>query len=1067
MKNILATFVKYPFYAKVVILFLLLIGGISMVSLKKATFPIVETRTITISVSYPGASPEQMEEGVTSLIEQAIRGIPGIKEFESQSRENFSSITVTSLASYDVDELLTDIKNSVDGISNFPASAEKPVVSKRRSRDMAIFLSLKSKSSDIMALQKEANRIEDDFLATGFISQISIIGLPNKLEISVEADETQLKRYGLTFSDIQNAISANNRDIRGGLIRNPKEQMIVLSRNRSTDPEEIEQIVLRTTPEGRVIRIGDVASVALQFEETPNESYVEGDRNVMLFIQKLRNEDLEQISDFVNDYIDEYNETHEDMEIEVLMDFLELINNQLGILYSNGFVGILLVLFMLSMLLNYRLSFWVAWGIPASFLGMFILAFAFGVTLNLISLFGMILIIGILVDDGIVIGENIFTHYEMGKSPRRAAIEGTQEVLPAVFTSVSTTMIAFMPLFFIEGNLQMMYEMAFVVVACLLFSLFEGMFVLPGHLVSSNALRPINSESRYGKLRKRTDQFIMWVRDKRYLPFLERTIRHKFLTLSVVLSLFIFTAGAVMSGIIPFTFFPASPSDMFTVELALKPGTNENITKEKLFWLEQKIWEANQQVMDEHPEDTISYIERTQVSIGSAFSGTEAGPNAGSIRVFLHDGISETKVNDQLIKRRIAQNVGTIPEAYKFGVGASNRFGAPVSISLFGYDLEELDEAKEELKAELKKMTSLYNVMDNSQLGSQEIRIKLKPEAYAMGLNHASLMSQVRNGYFGALAQRMQEGKNEIWVYVRYPRDNRESLGQLEKMRIETPQGSYPLSQLATLEKGRSLNKINRYNGRREVRVDAYLKDANEAVPPILDYVEASILPDILEKYPDVSFMHQGQRKDTDEEMAGLQRYFGLAFLIIILIIMVYFKSFSQGFIILMMIPFGVLGALWGHSIHGVQFSLMSLWGVVALSGTIINDAIVFLSKFNRNLREGMNLLTAVKEAGRRRFRAIVLTTITTTAGLMPLILEGSADAQFLIPMAISLAYGILFGTFFILMILPHFILMVNRLKCWLKKLRTGERPAPEQVEVAVINMQIESTLKNAMEKEI
>lgn len=1067
MKKILATFVKYPFYARIVIIFLVLIGGISMLSLRKATFPIVETRTISISVSYPGASPEQMEEGVTSLIEQAIRGIPGIKEFSSQSRENFSSITVTSLNSYNIDELLTDIKNSVDGISNFPASAEKPVVRKNRRKDMAIFLSLKSKSSDVMALKREANRIEDDLLATGFISQITIIGLPNKLEISIEADEAQLKRYNLSFADIQSAVSANNQDIRGGTIKNPREQMIVLSRNRSTDPEDIKNIIIRTTEDGRVVRIGDVASVALQFEETPNESYVEGDRNVLIFIQKLKSEDLEQISDFVNNYLEEYNANHDDMEIEVMMDFMKLINNQLRILYENGFMGIVLVLLMLSLLLNYRLSFWVAWGIPASFLGMFILAFAFGVTLNLISLFGMILIIGILVDDGIVIGENIFSHYEMGKSPRRAAIEGTQEVLPAVFTSVSTTMIAFMPLFFIEGNLQMMYEMAFVVVACLLFSLFEGMFVLPGHLVTSNALRPINENSWYGKLRKRTDQFIIWFRDKRYLPFLERTIRHKFLTLSVVLSLFILTVGALLSGIIPYTFFPASPSDMFSVELALKPGTNENITKEKLFWLEQKIWEVNKQIMEEHPEDTLSYIERTQVSLGSAFSGTESGPNAGTIRVFLDDAISETKVNDQLIKRRIAQSVGTIPEAYKFGVGASNRFGAPVSISLFGYDLDELDEAKEELKNELGKMTSLYNVMDNSQLGSQEIRITLKPEAYALGLNYSSLMSQVRSGYYGSLAQRMQEGKNEIWVYVRYPRYNRESLGQLENMRIETAKGSFPLSQVANLTTGRSLNKINRYNGRREVRVDAYMKDANEAVPPILDYVEANILPQILKKHPDVSFMHQGQRKDTGEEMAGLLYYFGLAFLIIILIIMVYFKSFSQGFIILLMIPFGVLGSLWGHAIHGVQFSLMSLWGVVALSGTIINDAIVFLSKFNGNLLDGLSFKESIREAGRRRFRAIVLTTATTTAGLMPLILEGSADAKFLIPMAISLAYGILFGTVFILMILPHFILMTNAFKRKLKKLRTGQDLKPEEVEVAIVNQQIENTLKNAMEKEI
>ena len=533
----------------------------------------------------------------------------------------------------------------------------------------------------------------------------------------------------------------------------------------------------------------------------------------------------------------------------------------------------------------------------------------------------------------------------------------------------------------------------------------------------------------------------------------------------MVISLFVITVGLFAGGIIPFTFFPNPPSTMFTIDLAMKPGTNQEITKEKLFWLDEVIWEVNEELMNEHPGDTISYVTTTQVNIGSAFDGVESGTSAGSIRVFLDEGISETQVTDRLLQRRIAEKAGPMKDAYKFGVGASTRFGAPVSISLMGYDLEELEAAKEEHKEQLGKMPALYNIVDNSQLGSQEIRIQLKQEAYTLGLTQTSLMNQVRSGYYGALAQRMQEGKNEIWVYVRYPIENRQNVGQLENMMITTSQGEFPLYQLANLETERSLNKINRYNGRREIRVDAYMKNADDPVPPILESIEANILPLIMEKHPDVDYMHQGQQKDTNEEMSSMVKSFGVAFLVIILIIMIYFKSFTQGLIILAMIPFGVLGAIWGHGIHGVSFSLMSLWGVVALTGTIINDAIVFMAKFNQNMQGGMLVKEAVVNAGSKRFRAILLTTITTTAGLMPLILEGSADAQMIIPMAISLAYGILFGTMFILFILPHLVMLFNRINLGWKQMITRKQLEPEMVEVAVINKNIENTLESNKDK--
>jgi len=1025
----------------------------------------VETTTITVMVSYPGATPKEMEEGVTTLIENAIRGIPGIKEFSSTSRENSASVTIEAVATYDIDELLSEVKNSVDGISNFPAGAERAIVSKQRRTDMALFAHLVSKNNNLMELSHEANRIEDDFLASGLMSQVSIAGLPSHKELLVEINEVQRKRYGLELSDIKNAIAANNLDIHGGSIKNNREEIKIVGRQRSVDPIDIEKIVIKTSDNGKIVRVGDVASIKLTFAETPNGSYVNKQPSITIIVRKLMSEDLGKISEFVHAYIESYNASKNNAELHITHDFSENIDSQLSTLIQNGILGVVLIVIMLSLSLNFRLSLWVAWGIPASFLGMFILAILNGITINMISLFGMILIIGILVDDGVVIGENIFTHYEKGKSPRRAAIEGTLEVLPAIFTSVTTTIVAFLPLFFIEGNLRMMYDMAFVVVGVLIFSLIEAVFVLPGHLANPKVLKPLSKKSFYGKIRQRSENIILFLNNKLYQPLLRRILKNKAISISIVTASIIVTLGLVASGKIAFVFFPGQPADMFSIDLALKPGTSEDITKEKLFWIEDKIWEANKELMEQYG-DTIPYVASTAVYTGSAFDGSESGTGAGMIRVFLNP-FDDTEVNDDILKQLIAKKTSNISEAYKFAVGASNRFGAPVSYSLLGYNSDELESARVDFEAELEKISALYNITNNSQLGNQEISIRLKPEAYIAGLTYTSLMAQVRDAFYGSLAQRMQEGKDEIWLYVRYPRENRANIGQLEKMIIHTQKGEYPLETIANISMERNLSSINRYNGRREIRVDAYMKNQNENISPILSEVENTVQPKLQKKYPNITFVKQGQQKDSAEQMGSMMLYFGIAFLIIILIIMIYFKSFSQGFMILLMVPLGIVGAIWGHAIHGQPISMMSMWGFVALSGTVINDSIVFIAKYNSNLVKGMTIYEATLNAGKSRFRAILLTTMTTYVGIMPIIFSTSPDARFLIPMSIALAYGILFGTLFILMILPALIMVFSKIRVAMARLKGKKDVVPEFLEVAVINSNIEQTLQKAMDKVI
>lgn len=1061
MEKLLSSFVKYPFYGKIFIVIFIIAGVWSMFTMNKASFPVVESRVISISVSYQGATPKEMEEGVVTLIENAIRGTVGIKEHSSRSQENSATVTIIVKNGYNVDQVLYDVKNVVDGISNFPAGAERPTIAKRRTSTIAIFVSLQSSSGDLIKLKDEAHRIENDFLSSGIVSQVAIRGIPSRMEMSIEVKEEELERYGLSLIQVRNAVAAYNIDSYAGLIRNPNEHIKINVRNRSVDPEVIEEIVVISNIDGSQVKIKDIGNVILQFEDTPQDSYIDGERNVLFFISNLKEEDLQATAEYINAYVDTYNEKGGEMEMGVVLDFLEILNTQLAILYSNGLQGILLVIITLSLFLNFRMSLWVAWGIPASFLGMFVIANALGISLNLISLFGMILIIGILVDDGIVIGENIYTYYERGYKPRVAAIKGTLEVLPAVLVSVATTIIAFMPIMFIQGNLEMMYEMAVVVIACLFFSVIEGMFVLPGHLASEKILSPQNKKSLYGKLRVKIDKGMFYVCNKLYIPFLKWTINNKIIVISITIAMVIFTAGLFAGGRISLTFYPQSNEDTFNIDIALKPGVRMETTLELLTEMEVIVREADSILAAESNEEP--FVTRVSKQTGSSFSRTEFGEHTGHLMIFLRS-LDDSSISTNDIKRIISERIGKVPEAYKMAVGGTTRFGAEVSVSLFSKDGETLVKASDELKSELAKISSLHNIFDNNQLGEREVHLKLKPLAYSLGLTPSEISSQVRAAFFGTLAQRVQEGRNEIWFYVRYPEVGRKDFGNLEMMKVRTPNGGeYPLVEVCDFEIERGVTKINHFNSNKEIRVEAFMLNPGESVLPILEEVNNNILPKLLNKYPGLTYMYQGQIKDTQEETGTIAVYFSMAFVIIILILIIYFRSFTQGIMIVTMVPLAILAAIWGHLIEGEPLSMMSIWGMIALSGTIINNAVVFMSRYNDCLVDGRTVVESLIESGRSRFRPIILTSITTTMGLFPLIRETSSNASFVKPMAISLGYGILLGTIFILAFFPALVKSANTFNMMYAKLIGKKNVTPESVETAIRDKKISLEIEQDM----
>ncbi|MCU4177337.1 efflux RND transporter permease subunit [Carboxylicivirga sp. N1Y90] len=1048
MRKIVETFVKYPFYANLIVFILVVAGGISFASMSKAFFPERESKSIFVTVSYPGASPIEMEEGITSRVEEAIRGIAGIKEITSTSSENLARVTIETTGKFDIDETLTEVKNAVDGITSMPVSAERPIVFKRRSTTPAMRLGL-SGNMDLMELKQLAYEIEDDFLSSGYMSQLSFNGIP-ATEISIEISEENLIRYGITLDQVSNTVRQTNRDVSSGIIKNDDRMIYIRSRNRTVDTKIIENTVIKSQDDGAIVRIKDVGKVKLQFEDVPNRSYLNGKPAISIMVNKLITEDLQDISEYIDVYVEEFNALYPNAELTVSFDFMEMLNSRISLLYKNGLMGLLLVVIVLALFLSFRLSLWVAWGIPASFLAMFIVANLYGLTINMISLFGMILVIGIIVDDGIVIAENIFSHFERGKSPHRAAIDGTMEVLPAVTTSVTTTILAFMPLFFIIGNMEFLFEMAFVVVFSLAFSLIEAFFVLPAHISSPTILkRNTNNVSFGNRVRNRLEKMVSFLRDRMYGRFLKFILKWRYPALAVPSAAIMITAGLFAGGLIKSTFFPSIPPDDFNINVAFTPGEGEKQTYEALLRFEQAAWDINQELKEQY-NDTSDFIIYTYLNTGSSFSGEERGTHAGHIAVNLRN-LERSPVSSFEIATMVRKKIGIVPGADKFTVAGRNRWGSPIEISLLSNNQQEIENATEMLKGELKKISVLTEVVDNNALGAQEIKIKLKPKAYFLGLNDFMILNQVRSSFFGSQAQRLQQGKDEMRVWVRYPPEDREQFSQLEKLKIVTAQGEYPLKELVDYEISRGPVSINRFNGKKDIRVKADLVNPTTPVPPIQEYITDSIMPKVMAQNAGIRYIYQGQQKNAQENMDSMKATFIPAFALIIIIIMIHFKSVGQGFIIITMIPLGFLGAAWGHLIHGLPVSMLSVWGMVALSGVIVNDAVVFLSKYNILLKDGKKVYDAIFEAGVSRFRPIVLTTLTTTIGLYPIILETSRQAQYLIPMAIALAYGVFFGTFFILTLFPVMIYFLNDVNRIIKWVRTGVKPSAEEVESAII----------------
>ena len=1046
MKRIIAFFIQHPLWANSLIVLTVIFGLLSMFNLGTSFFPELIPNQIYVKVAYPGASPLEMEEGVTIKIEEAVRGINDIDEIQSVSMENTATVTIIALQGSDMDNMLQEVKNAVDGINSFPEGAEKPIVYKQKSHPMSERAATLTLAGDVdrYTLKEYADEFEDRLLRSKEISQVEISGLP-PLEISIEVNEDELQRYNLRIEDLVAAVRANNRDISAGNIKATDEELIIRAREKSIDPHVIGQIPVRAVATGSYISIGDVADVRLQFAESPLKTMMDGENAVSITVKKLPSEDLTAIGKRVQEEMDRFNSEHGDVKIYENFMYYELLYQRIELLSRNGLIGLILVLITLGLFLNIRLSAWVAFGIPFAFLGMFIIGYQAGITINMISLFGMILVVGILVDDGIVIAENVYSHFEKGKNAFQAAYDGTVEVASAVFTSVLTTIVAFGVLYFIEG-MERMYEMAFVVITALSFSFIEAFLILPTHLANKKVLK--ESSKGWGhRIRSFFDRVIATLRDDYYGFILKKLIKHPRYNIYIPVLFIVGVALLMKFNVIRNTYFPAIPFDDFNVEIAFTPGEREDVTEAYLQDFYRKVWQVNDDIYKELGDSVVTYV---SMNVGVARNLGETGGHAGSLKVSLD--VEDKPISSFEIAERVRKKIGPVPEAAKFMVGGQHRWGKPVLISVSGKDNRKIKGAKNYLKERLKTLPELKDISDNAGIGKREILIKLKPRAYMLGLNTTMVMNQIREGFFGAEVQRLIIGRDEVRVWVRYPIEDRMSIGTMEEMRIKTAQGlSVPLREIAdyTIERGEV--SIYHYDGEREVLVEADLIDPYASVPEILGKIKKNIVPGLLASYPDVKIDFRGQQRSAEKS----ERSGGIAILIalfvMMLIISLNFNSVYQAFLIILMLPMGIMGAILGHGLENLPVSILSFFGMIALMGILVNDAVVYLDTYNRNLVGGMKVTDAIYAAGISRFRPIVLTSITTVAGLYPLILEKSFQAQFLKPMATSVAYGILFGTFFILVYFPVIVLIMNDVRRFLHWLWHGEKCERYEVEPVIL----------------
>ncbi len=1008
------------------LMLLFIIGGIFMTqNIQKEVFPEFQLDTVSVTVAYPGATPEEVETGVVLALEEAVSGLDGIDEIRSTANEGSGSLTLEILSGADRQQVYQDVLAAVGRITTLPAEAEQPRVSLNSHRRDVVDLQIHGDLPE-GELYRAAERVRERILESPAITQAELEDVRSP-QIHIDIPDGTLRAHGLTLAQVSGTIAGVAIDRAGGSIRTQGGEILLRVTERREWAEEFADIVVAVTPSGGPLRLGDIATIREGFEDVISEASFNGERGIGLAVYRVEDQTPISVSEAVHENLPRaLAELPPGVDISVRNDSSEIYAQRLGLLMKNGFVGLLLVLLLLSIFLEFKLAFWVTVGIPTAFLGAFLFLPGLEVSINMVSMFAFIIALGIVVDDAIVAGENIYEYRQRGMGNTQAAIQGARDIAKPISFSILTNIVAFLPLLFIPGIMgQYWSPMPMVVITVLALSLLEALFILPSHLAHiRERSHAAVGETLHGVQRRFSRGFSNWV-DTRYKPFLERCVRQRYVTLTSAVVLLAVTGGYAMSDHIGMIMMPQQPADEIEAGVRLPVGTTRDVSAE----MAARITEATYQMFEDNNLHEAAEGIKTNVW-GRRFIDVEI--------VLLPP--AERDITTQEVIELWRDQIGDIKGVDQITFEAERGPGSwrdDISIDLSHSDITVLERAATALVERLEEFADTRDVNDNYDRGKAQLDFTLLPEGQALGLTPVEVGRQLRGAFFGDIAMRYLRGTNEIEVRVRLPEKERDDIQTLETFMLRTSNGvEVPLADVARIETGQAFTSINRRDGRRIINVGTDV-EPKTAVTRVLAAVNDDVLPQLRADFPGITWTFEGSQAELRESTAALWGGFGLALFAVYALLAIAFGSYIQPLIVMLAIPFGIVGGILGHILLGYDLSLVSMLGVVAVSGVVINGALIMVHYANRQRAE-MSAEDAIIKAGARRFRPIMLTTITTFGGLAPIILETSIQAAALIPMAISLGFGILFATTIMLVVVPCFYMMIEDIQGLLERRRAA-----------------------------
>ncbi len=1022
----IAWFAHNPVAANLLMLAVVAAGLFSLQGIPMEIFPTVEPRVITVSATLRGASPQEMEQSVSIRIEEAVRDLQGIDDLSSVSQEGYASVALEVSERKDPLELLAEVKNRVDAINTFPVDLERPVIQLPQWRRAVINVAVMSEHGE-HELRDTASRVRDELLDLPGITQAEMAGARD-YEVAIEVSAVSLQALQLTLEDIGRAVQGSSLDVSAGELRTEGGDVLVRSQGQAYRKADFENIVVLARPDGTLVRIRDVAVVRDGFEESEILTRFNGVPAIMIQVFETGSESPLEIAASVRGYIEEQQtRLPEGVKLAYWSDRSTVLQKRLQTLLNNALQGGVLVLLLLTLFLRPAIAFWVFIGVPVSFMGAFLFMPLFGVTFNMISLFGFIVVLGIVVDDAIVTGENIYTHLKRGEEPLQAAIIGTREVSVPVTFGVLTTMVAFLPMAFIEGHRgQLFAQIVVVVLPIFLFSLIESKLILPAHLRHLR-FRPPHEGGLLSRLQQAFAQgFEDWVL-RWYRPALAVVLAHRYTFLAACIALFIVVVSLLTSGWMRFVFFPRVQSEMAQATLYLPTGTPFEVTDGYI----ENITDAARELQKLHTDPLSGESLILNIQANSGFGEGAWGSHIGSVLFEIRSPEERTdRLTSMDLVRAWRERIGDIPGAEGLNFRAEiGRPSDPIEIHLTGNDYDELSAVAAEIKAHLGTYPEVFDIEDTYADGTQSFELELRPVAHALGLTRSAILAQLRNGYLGLQVQRLQRGRDEVSVVVRYPREERGSLPLLQDFLITAPGGGrIPLTQVAELTPGRMPTTLYRNDGYRTLTVTADV-DKRKVNMLLLQKQVTAVLDELMIAHPSIDYLWEGESLEQQQSLGSLGQGLLLVLLAIYCLLAVPLKSYVQPLIVMSVIPFSLIGAVAGHWIMGMDLTLISLLGMLALVGVVVNDSLVLVDFVNQRNAQGQPSREAILDSAAARFRPVMLTSLTTVMGLLPLLLEKSTQAQFLIPMAVSLGFGILFATVLTLFLVPVNYLFIEDLR--------------------------------------